>query len=609
MVRHLVLLFAAAAALASETPRIEAGKAEPPPEWALLQRQILDKSWPAAKEFVARYTLEDGTLIWRKEWPGMDGSDDGYESFYNFPLFYALGGPAEANTLSRSLWDAVTRQFTGYGTVYKEFDGYYDWMHHGESYVNFYFFGLADPYDAKFRERALRFAGLYMNEVPEAQNWDPANKRIRSPITGSKGPRFVNSAEDWVTHRDVLKDYPLPYDDIPNVRESKAWVDDKLFPYILETMNKRMMSADVPLNLTATSMMLNAYMYTGEEKYKRWVLDYTAAWMDRVKQNGGIIPDNIGPNGKIGETMDGKWYGGYYGWRWPHGLFNQLESTTIAGSNALLLTGDTKWLDLPRSQVDVAEKFSKVENGRRMVAHRHSEKGWYDYRPIEAQYPVYVWYLSQNAEDWKRIERLAPEFTGGQFRYRKAKGDDKNEAPWVAFLQGKNAQWPAQMLRATWGETLRRLEVIRKDTTVPEDMNVHHWQQRNPIVLEGLVQQMLGAPNHIYHGGLLHARLRYFDPAGRRPGVPPDVAALVERVTDREVGVQLVNLHPSETREVTVQAGMFGEHRFTVATKDGEVTNVNGKLLTVRVLPGSTARLTLGMERWVNQPAYAFPWR
>jgi hypothetical protein len=608
MVRSLVLLFAASAAFAAEAPKIKAGKAEAPPEWALLQRQILDKSWPAAKEFVARYTRPDGTLVWRKEWPGMDGSDDGYESFYNFPLFYALGGPVEANTLSRSLWDAVTRQFTGYGTIYKEFDGYYDWMHHGESYVNFYFFGLADPYDAKFRDRALRFAGLYMNESPEAQNWDPVHKRIRSPITGSKGPRFVNSAEDWVTHREVLKDYPLPYDDIPNVRESKAWVDDKLFPYILETMNKRMMSADVPLNLTSTSMMVNAYLYTGDEKYKRWVLDYTAAWMERVKQNGGIIPDNIGPNGKIGETMDGKWYGGYYGWRWPHGLFNQLESTTIAGSNALLLTGDYNWLDLPRSQVDVAEKFSKLENGRRVVAHRHSEKGWYDYRPIEAQYPVYVWYLSQSDADWKRIERLAPEFIGGQFRYRKAKGDDKNEAPWVAFLQGKNPQWPSQILRATWGETLRRLDVIRKDTTAPEDMNVHHWQQRNPIVLEGLVQQMLGAPNHIYHGGLLHARLRYFDPMAKRPGVPPDVAALVDRVTDREVGVQLVNLHPSEAREVTVQAGMFGEHRFTTVTHDGKAAPINGKTLTVKLLPGSTARLTLGMERWRNPPAYAFPW-
>ena len=65
-----------------------------------------------------------------------------------------------------------------------------------------------------------------MGEDPSAPNWDPERKLIRSPINGSRGPRFENSAEDWVTHRPVLADYPLPYDDIPNVSDSSAWLDD-----------------------------------------------------------------------------------------------------------------------------------------------------------------------------------------------------------------------------------------------------------------------------------------------------------------------------------------------------------------------------------------------
>ena len=120
-------------------------EAGPPPEWALWERQLLDRLYPAALEFVRRYMREDGTLIWRDQWPGMDGSDDGYESFYNFPLYYALGGPEELNALSRRLWDAVTKQFTQYGLVHHEFDAYYDWMHHGESNLYIYYFGLADP--------------------------------------------------------------------------------------------------------------------------------------------------------------------------------------------------------------------------------------------------------------------------------------------------------------------------------------------------------------------------------------------------------------------------------------------------------------------------------
>ena len=131
----------------TQAQSLEVGQAAPPPEWALLERHLLESMYPAAVEFVRRYTNPEGTLIWRKSWPGMDGSDDAYESYYNFPLYYALGGPAELDPLSRRLWEAVTRQFTGYGLVYKEFDAYYDWMHHGESYVGFYLFGLADPDD------------------------------------------------------------------------------------------------------------------------------------------------------------------------------------------------------------------------------------------------------------------------------------------------------------------------------------------------------------------------------------------------------------------------------------------------------------------------------
>ena len=76
------------------------------------------------------------------------------------PMVAALGGHQDIHPLSRKLWEAVTRQFTGYGQVHNEYDAYYDWMHHGESSTYFYFLGLADPTVAKYRERASRFAGL-----------------------------------------------------------------------------------------------------------------------------------------------------------------------------------------------------------------------------------------------------------------------------------------------------------------------------------------------------------------------------------------------------------------------------------------------------------------
>ena len=594
--------------ISTELSIVEIRSPSPPPEWAFLQRHLLEKLHSAATEFVQTYTRSNGTLVWRKNWPGMDGSDDGYESFYNFPLYYALGGPEEMHKLSRELWDAVTRQFTDYGQVYREFDAYYDWMHHGESYTYFYFFGLADPANRKTRRRATRFAGLYMAEDSKASNYDPELKLIRSPINGSRGPRFVNSAEDWVTHRDVLADYPLPYDDIPNVKESKAWIDDTEFPFILQTMNERMMRGDVPLNLTASSLILNAFMYEGEAKYRTWIEEYVTAWIQRVRQNDGILPDNVGLTGKIGENMDGKWWGGYYGWKWPHGLFNQLESTIIGAANAYLVSGDSSYLDLPRSVLKLMQSMGKIENGRFLVPNRHGDEGWYDYRPVRPEYLIYLWYISQEDQDHQRLQQMADTRSWERLNYSKRKGDWGHDGPWLRFLDGEYPDYPTDMLKATYAETLRRLEIIRTDNSNPEDRNVHHWQQRNPVILEGLVQTMLGSPNHIYHGGLLHCRVRYFDADRKRPGVPPNVAALVDHITPDGFSVQLVNLHPTETRNVTLQAGAFGEHRFTSVKNGDRTLELSKKSFEVRLFPGSAGRIEITMDRYVNPPTYRFPW-
>ncbi|MEZ6050808.1 MAG: hypothetical protein R3C02_05360 [Planctomycetaceae bacterium] len=130
-------------------------------------------------------------------------------------------------------------------------------------------------------------------------------------------------------------------------------------------------------------------------------------------------------------------------------------------------------------------------------------------------------------------------------------------------------------------------------------------------MLEGLVQLMLGGPNHVYHGGMLSTSVRYFDPAGRRSGLPPDVAALVDRLTPSGVRLWLVNLHASEPREVILQAGMFGEHNFTRVRQIDhypyQFDTINGKAFRVSLVPGAVGQLEVGLDRFVNQPSYAFP--
>jgi hypothetical protein len=138
------------------------------------------------------------------------------------------------------------------------------------------------------------------------------------------------------------------------------------------------------------------------------------------------------------------------------------------------------------------------------------------------------------------------------------------------------------------------------------------------------VQLTLGAPQHVYNGGLLLAPLRYDDADRGRPGLPPDVAALVTRADGAGCEVELVNLSPRQARRVRLRAGAFGEHRFgavryTASASDAypgtvgdyappavpaetRLAPLQEAQLEVRLPPGRRITLTLAIERWANTP-------
>ena len=120
----------------------------------------------------------------------------------------------------------------------------------------------------------------------------------------------------------------------------------------------------------------------------------------------------------------------------------------------------------------------------------------------------------------------------------------------------------------------------------------------------------MGAPLPHYNGGLLVTRLRHFDAQRRRPGLPPDVAALVSGLSDDWAELTVVNLNPTEHQEVLIQAGGMGEHEFTEVEIDetSQRVPVSGKTFALALPPRTQARLVLGMKRFVHEPSLAPPW-
>ena len=514
----------------------------------------------------------------------------------------------------------MTRQLDAdFHAMHKEYARFGDWFHHGEGNLFFYYLGLADPTDHELVQRARRFAGFYMNEDPEAPNYDPKLKIIRSAQTGSMGPQFGSAAKakPFVMARGMAV-YGMPIEDVPGI----STIDDLKDPgnakrYGIAMQERLYRGGDVPPNLAATALAANAYLFTGERKYADWVKEYVGAWVERTRANGGIVPDNVGLSGKVGEYFNGKWWGGLYGWRWPHGYHSVGQGIHVGASNAMLVSGgDASYLEMPRTTLDKLIAAGRTEKGRFMIPEQKETSRWFAWRPVDRSFLTSLWFMSQNAADWERIEniRRRDETDWNRVADTHTKMDSGHDAPWVRFLAGANPEYPERILASARGQVLDRLQKMRDNVLLIDEypgtwrkidadkvdytkLNEHHWQGQNPVTTEALIQIMLGAPQIQYNGGLLYASVRYFDPAARRPGIPPNVAALVRKVEPERLVVELYNLDLVDAREVIVQAGTFGEHNFTtVKTDAGETTEVNRKFVQVKMGPGAGVTLEMGAE-------------
>ncbi|HEX6642022.1 MAG TPA: hypothetical protein VF215_12965, partial [Thermoanaerobaculia bacterium] len=181
----------------------------PAPAWAKLQRQLLAENVPACREFYQKYYDDRGYIQCFLRWGANDGPDDAFENFNRWPELHALGADDEILQMYLKAWEGMTRQYSEAktretpagreGMYVKDFSAQSDWMHHGEGLQLFNRMALSAPSLPAYRDRARRFAAFYMGTDPDAPNYDPEKKLIRSMINGSRGPLLRKAtALDWV---------------------------------------------------------------------------------------------------------------------------------------------------------------------------------------------------------------------------------------------------------------------------------------------------------------------------------------------------------------------------------------------------------------------------
>src|SRR5262249_2674392 len=156
-----------------------------------------------------------------------------------------------------------------------------DWMHHGEGLRTFNLMGLSVPTLPIYQERARRWAGLYMGEDPDAPNYDPQLRIIRSMQNGSKGPMLRPA-----TALDSVGD---PFDVAGFLGGHGESTYEQFLKHYEEYTE---VVGDHFINLVATTLPLDAYLLANEPKYKAWLVGYMDAWLKRMRMNGGVIPSH-----------------------------------------------------------------------------------------------------------------------------------------------------------------------------------------------------------------------------------------------------------------------------------------------------------------------------
>ena len=63
------------------------------PEWAVLQRSLIDLMNGSVDPVMEKYVGKDDSVLWPTTEPftSIDGLDDAYESFHNWPVFLPAG--------------------------------------------------------------------------------------------------------------------------------------------------------------------------------------------------------------------------------------------------------------------------------------------------------------------------------------------------------------------------------------------------------------------------------------------------------------------------------------------------------------------------------------
>ena len=400
-----------------------------PPRWAVLERRLLADNVPACREFFDKYFDDRGQLQCYVRWGANDGPDDAFENLNRWPELHALGAGDEILRMytqrSRGPDQAVHRRQDDRGTrsparacTPRTSSSSRTGCTTARACSCSTGWACRCRRTRPTRSARADLPACTWARIRTAPNYDPAHRIIRSMQNGSKGPMLrPATALDWVGDPFDVKSF--------DAEHGESSFEQFLAHYAEYTD----VVGDHFLNVAATTLPTNAYLLTGDQKYRRWIVEYMDAWLERMRENGGIIPSHVDLEGRVGGA-DGRWWGGAYGWGFSpvNPVTGRREDRNRIGwalpgfGNALLVTGDQKYVDAWRTMIAASIPTRATAGAASSTPRCTAPSGWYGWRDAPWDVgAVDVWYWSQRPEDMPR--------GGGRGRHRLRPAHTPRSAP------------------------------------------------------------------------------------------------------------------------------------------------------------------------------------
>ena len=404
----------------------------------------------------------------------------------------------------------------------------------------FYHVGLADPTSAENVERAQRFAAMFMGDDPEAPNYDPRYKIIRSPIHGSTGPFLHANAEEviaWLeggkgdgyryygvraTLHPVVKDLEQDWEQTPARRDE-----------IIKLFDDIVLNGDIPEYARchgARDQCLSVYRGRAVQAVGAGVRGPVAG--PDAPATAGSCPTTWGPTGKIGEQRGGQWWGGLYGWYHFGGFNVMFHSLTVAAECALLTQ---RRFRLPgAAALATRGAVASREDARRRAATRAAQARAAGLGGLSTRCGCRNWrtlyHASLSPEDHALIAQVRAgerERDWNEVPSEGEKNAGNTEFARFQYYDGRNPSWPEDILRAEYQLAVETLEAMRRDERDAAAIIADNRSPPHAVLTKGLTQVALGAPESVFcgrdpefvsitHDRSRHRRCRIHRQRGRR---------------------------------------------------------------------------------------------